>query len=210
MATALLLLVQVPPVVGDKVVVPLTHILLGPVIVACGQSLIVTAEVGTEVHPSVFAKTNVAFPGDIPLTTPALLTVAIAELLLVHVPPEVGESVVVPFTQITLVPVIRTAVFAFTLTAGLGKDAHPPVLVKVNVAVPGETPFTTPAFVTVATALLLLVHVPPELGDNVVVSFTHIVLAPKISVFAIALTVIGTVGSDGQPFKAVNVNVADP
>src|SRR3990170_6365981 len=42
------------------------------------------------------------------------------------------------------------------------------VFVKVNVALPAETPVTTPAFVTVATAVLLLVHVPPDVGDKVI------------------------------------------
>ena len=123
-----------------------------------------------------------------------MLTVAIEELLLDHVPPVVGDNVVVPFTQITLAPVIRTDVVAFTLTAAVGEDEQPPVFVKVNVAVPAAIPFTTPALVTVATALLLLVHVPPEVGDNVVVSLIQILFDPTISAFAPEVTVIAAVG----------------
>ena len=41
------------------------------------------------------------------------------------------------------------------------------VLVKVIIAVPCDTPVTTPVFVTVATPVLLLDHVPPVVGDNV-------------------------------------------
>ena len=43
------------------------------------------------------------------------------------------------------------------------------VLVKVNVAVPVDMPVTTPAFVIVATRLLLLVQVPPVVGVKVMV-----------------------------------------
>lgn len=43
------------------------------------------------------------------------------------------------------------------------------VLVKVKVAVPVETPVTTPALVTVATSGLELVQVPPVGGDKVIV-----------------------------------------
>jgi hypothetical protein len=38
--------------------------------------------------------------------------------------------------------------------------------VKVNVTFPGATPVMTPALVTVAMVLSLLVHVPPVLGDR--------------------------------------------
>jgi hypothetical protein len=45
--------------------------------------------------------------------------------------------------------------------------------VNVNVTEPADTPVITPALVTVATAGLLLVHVPPLVGDNVAVLPTH-------------------------------------
>ena len=45
---------------------------------------------------------------------------------------------------------------------------HPvTVSVNVNVALPDETPVTTPASVTVATALSLLVQVPPVVGESI-------------------------------------------
>ena len=43
----------------------------------------------------------------------------------------------------------------------------------MKVTVPAATPVITPAFVTVATAVLLLAHVPPVVGDNVAVLPTH-------------------------------------
>ena len=55
-------------------------------------------------------------PPDIPVTTPALVTVATTGLLLTHVPPVVGDNCVVAFTQIELEPVIETVGKAFTIT----------------------------------------------------------------------------------------------
>ena len=66
-----------------------------------------------------------------------------------------------------------------TVKAGVATELHPVVvLVKINVAVPPETPVTTPAFETVATALLLLAQVPPVVGERVVVEPTHIGFDP--------------------------------
>ena len=47
------------------------------------------------------------------------------------------------------------------------------VLVNVKVAVPKLTPVITPALVTVAMAVLLLVHVPPLVGESAAVLPTH-------------------------------------
>ena len=71
-----------------------------------------------------------------------------------------------------------------TVTAEVVAEQFVPVFVKVNVAVPVETPFTTPALVTVATAGLLLIQVPPDVGDNVVEEFAllqKVLKKPRIS-----------------------------
>ena len=47
----------------------------------------------------------------------------------------------------------------------------------VKVTVPGATPVTTPALVTVAKLLLLLVQVPPLFGDRVIVLPTQTLFA---------------------------------
>ena len=57
----------------------------------------------------------------------------------------------------------------FTVTNDVVALQPVSVLVKVNVAVPADTPVTTPALVTVATKLFLLVQVPPVVGDKVIV-----------------------------------------
>lgn len=117
-ATEGLLLTQVPPLVGDNVVVEPTQMLFAPVMLTTGKASTVTGEVGDEAHPvAVFVYVKVAVPAETPVTTPALVTVATAGLLLTQVPPEVGDKVVVEPTQITLGPVMLTGVSAFTVTA---------------------------------------------------------------------------------------------
>lgn len=108
------------------------------------------------------------------MTTPALVTVAIDVLLLAHVPPVVGLTVVVAPAQMVLTPVIVTVGKAFTVTIPVGFDTHPEDEVNVNVAVPTIIPVTIPALLTDATAGLLLAHVPPLVGLNVVVVAGHI------------------------------------
>ena len=66
---------------------------------------------------------------------------------------------------------------------------HPVVpSVNVNVTDPADTPVITPAFVTVAIDVLLLIHVPPVVGDNVAVLPAHTV-AGAVTV-GLGLTVI--------------------
>jgi hypothetical protein len=209
-AKALLLLAHVPPVVGESVVVAPTHIAFAPVILTVGFAFTVTVGV-MDVQPvPVWVNVNVAEPLATPVTTPALVTVATALLLLTQVPPVVGDKVVVAPAHIALTPVILTVGFAFTVTWGVAKDAQPVLVsVKVNVAVPPATPVTTPASVTVAKVLLLLAHVPPVVGDSVVVFPSHIVLAPVILTIGFELTVIWGVAKDTHPVLVwVKVNVA--
>ena len=212
-ATDGLLLVQVPPEVGDKVVVNPSQMLLDPVMLTTGRALTVMPGVGSEVHPvAVSVKVNVAVPAETPVTTPALVTVAIELLLLAHEPPVVGESVVVAPAQIVLTPVTLTTGNASTVTAlVVDEQLGDVLLVKVNVAEPAATAVTTPALVTVATIGSLLVHVPPLVGDNVVVAPAQMVLPPVILTTGRLVTETAVVGIDTQPVvPSVKVNVAIP
>ena len=58
----------------------------------------------------------------------------------------------------------------------------------MKVTVPAATPVITPAFVTVATAVLLLAHVPPLVGDKVAVLPTHTVAGAVTVGFALTVT----------------------
>ena len=59
---------------------------------------------------------------------------------------------------------IRGAVMAVTVTDEVVALQPVVVLVKVKVTLPDPTPVITPPLVTVATEVLLLVQVPPDVG----------------------------------------------
>lgn len=96
-ATVLLLLLQVPPLVAlvSEILAP-AHTAVGPVI-AAGAGLTVIAVVVKQPVPNVYV--IVAVPANIPLTMPVPdPTLATAVLLLAHVPPptELLNVLVVP------------------------------------------------------------------------------------------------------------------
>jgi hypothetical protein len=192
-ATAVLLLLHEPPVVGLIVVVPPIHkLVLAPVIFVEGFAPTVITDVASLGHPVlVCVNVNVAVPIATPVTTPAFVTVATAELLLDHVPPVVGLKVEVLPIQSDVPPVTLTLGFAFTVNGAVATDEHPVfVNVYVNVAVPAPTAVIKPAFVIVATAVLLLDHVPKVVGLTVVVPPIHkLVFAPVILVVGLESTV---------------------
>ena len=141
----------------------------------------------------------VTLPADTPVTTPLLFTVAIAVLLLLQVPPDVtSANVMVELTQTLDEPVIAaTTGNAFTVIDFVALAVPQLVTVYFMVADPAATPVTTPVpELTVATAVLLLLQVPPLLPllVNVVVEPTQTVVAPLIvPAFAAAFTVIDLV-----------------
>jgi hypothetical protein len=93
-------------------------------------------------------------------------------LLLVHTPPVVGESTFVSLIQISEGAVTTGKLYIVTAEVVL---LHPVVeIVNLKVVVPAITPVTAPALVTVAIAGLLLIQVPPVVGDNVLVNPLHI------------------------------------
>jgi hypothetical protein len=94
------------------------------------------------------------------------LTEAIRLLLLNHIPPLVGDKVVVPPTQMAPGPVRLTLGSSTTVIGVLSVFSHPAFDVKVNVALPPETPVTIPMFDTVATVVSLLTQTPPLLGTK--------------------------------------------
>ena len=188
-AIAVLLLTQVPPVVGDNVAVLPIQTDAGAVTV--GRALTVTEEV-VLLHPvTVSVNVKVTDPAATPVMTPALVTVAIEVLLLTHVPPVVGDNVAVLPTQTDAGAVTTGKAFTVTEEVVL---LHPvDVWVNVKVADPAATPVMTPALVTVAIALLLLTHVPPVVGDNVAVLPTHTVAGAVTTGKAFTVTFLGRV-----------------
>ena len=169
-AMALSLLTHVPPEIGDKVAVLPTHSDGGAV--TTGKALTVTDEVVLLQFVAPSVKVNVTIPADTPVITPALVTVAMALSLLTQVPPDVGDKVAVLPTHNEEGAVTTGKAFTVTDEVVLLQFVVPSV--KVKVTVPADTPVITPALVTVAMALSLLTHVPPETGDKVAVLPTHI------------------------------------
>ena len=112
-------------------------------------------------------KVNVTIPAVNPVTWPDALTIAMLLLLLIHKPPEVGDSCVFPPSHIRLAPTMDAVGFELTTTLSVGSDTQFVLLfTKTNDAEPCETAETNPKLLTVATAELLLVHVPPVDGLN--------------------------------------------
>jgi hypothetical protein len=129
-ATRELLLAQVPPVEGDKLVVPLTQMLDPPV--TTGNGYTVTYGV-ILLHPADEVKVKVAFPGDIPVTIPELVTVATEVLLLIQVPSASGDKVVVSPIQTEELPVISTTGDSLIVTVVTPEVAeHPDPLVTLT------------------------------------------------------------------------------
>jgi hypothetical protein len=142
--------------------------------------------------PSVVVTVMVALPATFPVTTPLELTVATVVLLLAHVtalfvafvgatvavsvpvdPTLTGRLVLFRFTLVTEIDVFGTG-----LTVTWHVAVFPPSAVfTVIVALPTAFPVTTPLELTVATAVLLLVHV-----TVLFVAFVGITVAVSVSV----------------------------
>ena len=205
-ATAELLLVHVPPASASlNVIVKYWQTSVVPVTGAVGLT---TSAAVTEHNPPPVLYVIVVVPPATAFTTPVDgLIVATAGLELDHVPPGVASvNVVVPAWQTVKVPAIGPGVGTiFTVVV----VEHPPPIVYVIIAVPPDTPVITPELEPiVATAVLLLAHVPPaERLDKVLVVPEHMVVVPVIGFTKPAnVTVIGTVTVD--PVQAVEVAVA--
>jgi hypothetical protein len=170
-------------------------------ILAVIDGLTFTLKLASDTQPVLpLVNVNVALPPLIPVTKPLFVTDATLVLLLVHVPPVLGLNVVVPPIHIFLVPDTKAIGFAFTVTTLVASLGHKVVLlVNVNVAVPAAIPVTTPAFVTVATDVLLLAHVPPVVGLKTVVLPIHIEFDPVMFTDGFTFTVNGAVANEVHP-----------
>ena len=142
-----------------------TQVMNGPV--STGNGLTVTNAITKQPAGDVYV--TVAMPPDMPVKTPVPEIVPTVSGLQLQEPPVgVAESVVLPPTHTTIVPVIGPGL-GLTITVMLTEQ--PVGNVYTMVAVPGETPVMMPDDdPTVATPLLLLVHMPPAglpVSDNV-------------------------------------------
>lgn len=190
-ATALLLLAQVPPEAGVTLAVWPGQTTEAPPSVGGAM----TVKLAVLMHPVVvLVKVRVTVPALKVVTTPAFDTLAMALLLLPHVPPVVGVTLAVWPTQAEVAPPsVGPAVIVVLMVL-----VQPVlVLVKVKVAVPAATPVTTPPLVTVATELLLLAQVPPVEGVRFAVAPAQRVRLPVGCVALKMLEGIACLAMDG-------------
>lgn len=86
----------------------------------------VTGSVGAETQPVfVLVNVNVAVPAETAVTTPALVTVATAGLLLDQVPPVLGDKPVISPIQSVLTPMMLTIGIGSTVTGAVARDTQP-------------------------------------------------------------------------------------
>jgi hypothetical protein len=163
-----------------------------------------------DTQPDDWVKVKVATPCVRPVTNPALFILAMDGLLLVQVPPEDGSNCVVVPTHIVDDPEILTSGIVLTLTTSLGNEVHPvDNSVYINRAVPVDTPVTIPELFTTATDGLVLDHIPPVAGDNVVVAPGQMEDEPVIMAF-FPWTVNVLLATAVQPAAFVTVTVYVP
>jgi hypothetical protein len=158
-ATVVGLIVHVPPELASaRVAQKPAHTLIEPVITA-GSGVTVTIIVLLQPLPKDVVM--IAVPAVTPVTTPVNEpTVATAVLLLLQLPPGEDEVRVVVSPTHTLAAPLIVPGPAFTVTTVVAKQPVEPVyvIVAVPTLTPQNIPVDTP---TVATAVLLLLHVPP-------------------------------------------------
>jgi hypothetical protein len=172
-ATELLLLLHVPPVLGESwTLLPIQVDVCGKFI--DGLAKIVIVEVGFDLHPVLeFVNSNVTFPCDTPVTRPEFDIVAIDEFELCQFPPLLGLSCNVDPTHNSL-DGIDTEGFSFTVTEALGSDVQLVRLeVNINVVLPAETPVAFPELSIVAILGFEEDHVPPEEGVRLILDPMH-------------------------------------
>lgn len=123
-----------------------------------------------------------------PVTTPPLVTEAIALLELTHVPPVTGVSWVVLSEQTTDGPMMETEGLLNTVIGAEADDTHPvEVLVNTKLTLPAWMPETNPPLVIVAIDGSLLIQVPPDTGESVVVLPAQTTALPEIAVDGMGL-----------------------
>jgi hypothetical protein len=165
-----------------------------------------TVKLTVLLQPSLLrVKVRVTVPAVTPVTTPAFVMVATAVLLLVQVPPVFGVTFAVVPTHTAVAPANTGSAFTVKLTVA---EQPVDVCVNVRVTVPAVKPVTTPAFVIVATAVLLLVQVPPVFGVTFAVEPMHNAVAPpKVGAPGTTLITTFALANEVQLFALVTVKV---
>jgi hypothetical protein len=142
----------------------------------------------------VFVKVNVALPTLMPVITPALVTVAIVLLLLVHVPPVVGLKVVVLPTQTE----------GGAVTVGFGDTVTVTFFVRGQTMVPIEPEVTVYVIVAVGVAIT----VAPVVALKLVAGLQVYVPLPPLAVSETPGLPTHIVGALGVTFNTFTPDIA--
>ena len=128
-------------------------------------------------HPPLTVYIMLALPAVTPVTTPDASTVATAVLSLLHAPlplfntTELAVYVVLPPIHTDDEPVTEAMLAFGLIVIACWADTvppQPPLMVYIMLALPADTPVTTPDELTVANAVLPLLHAPvPPLNTTV-------------------------------------------
>ena len=189
-ATAPVADVQTPPavVLVSVVVDPIHALAVPPIAASVGKAFTLTVACAVEIHPFVVTVyVIVAVPAATPVTNPVEASTVATALDDDQTPPAVAlVNVVAEPAHTSVVPLIAaTTGRALTVTACVTKLVQPFafVMVYVIVAVPAETPLTTPVEAsTVAVAVLDDVQTPPAgVLASVVVAPAHTLVVPVIA-----------------------------
>ena len=160
-ATEVVLLLHVTPVVTSDTFMEKVWQKGTLPVIAAGCVFTVTIFVATQL-PIVYDIVEVPTLILLAVTVPSVPTVATVVVVLLHVPPPVASvsAVVAPWHTLAM-PVIATGC-VFTVTTVVAKQLSTP---HVIVEVPTLTPVTTPVPDTVATEVVLLLHVTPVVAS---------------------------------------------
>jgi hypothetical protein len=212
-ATEGLLLTHIPPTEGLKVVFDPMQILLGPVKLILGLANTLIGTELSDIHPvALLVNRKVAVPELRAVTIPSKDTLAMAGLLLDQVPMPCDDNAALAPIHNPVPPLIVMIGLGFIVIVAEGKDEQANIFsTKVNVAVPGFKADTIPLFVMLAIEGLLLIQIPPVVGENEVVVPTQITDGPFIVVKGLSKTVSTIELSDLHPVRfSVKRNFALP
>lgn len=149
-----------------------SHIVASPAMVPVGSGFTVSVVVVALQPEDVSVKVKETVPAEIAVINPALSIVATVASLLTHVPPLIDVAFIVAPTHNVVCGRLTTG-NGFTVTEDVVATQPVDVSVKVKVTEPAEIAVIKPVLSIVATAGLLLTHVPPVPGEAFMVEPTH-------------------------------------
>ena len=200
-ATVTSVLDHCPPEDGNILVSSPIHISVLPIKLILGGAFTERDEERADSQPvTLFVNLNLALPVFSAVIIPFSSIVATDSSVLIHVPPLEGVIVVDSPMHSSESDKPFIAGDSKTLIEIVPSEEHPlDNSIKVNVAMPSDSPVTTPVLLTDATLLLLLIQIPPEVGDKVVVLLIQMSAGPVSAIVGLLTMVIGTASAPVQP-----------